>query len=111
MAQARQRRLTRRDRKKVCSAARLTSRWLSTRICTGKRRASSVFQMRAREGKHLLKDLSSRIKAMRQAVGRVQKHAPAVQERYRQNLLERIRAAGLDSAELHDERLHKEVIF
>lgn len=70
-----------------------------------------LVQMREREGKHLLKDLSSRIKTMRQAVVRVQKQAPQVQERYRQNLLERIRAAGLDNADLQDDRLHKEVIY
>lgn len=70
-----------------------------------------LIQMREREGKHLLKDLGSRIKIMRQAVARVQKQAPQVQERYRQNLLDRIRSAGIENAELQDERLQKEVIY
>lgn len=70
-----------------------------------------IVEMRKREGKHLLKDLASRIKTMRQAVARVQKQAPQVQERYRQTLLERIRASGLSATEANDDRLQKEVIY
>lgn len=67
--------------------------------------------MREREGKHLLKDLVNRIKIMRQAVARVKKIAPQVQERYRHALLERIRAAGLEAPQVDADRITKEVIF
>lgn len=70
-----------------------------------------LIQMREREGRHLLKDLTARIKVMRQAVARVRKQAAMVQERYRQNLLERIRNAGLDPALVDQDRILKEVVF
>jgi uncharacterized protein (TIGR00255 family) len=70
-----------------------------------------LVKMRAREGAHLRKDLSSRIATMRQSVSRVKKQAPTVQLRYRDQLLERIRNSGLESAEIEEERLIKEVIF
>lgn len=70
-----------------------------------------LVKMREREGSHLKKDLSNRIALMRRSVSRVQKQAPQVQERYRQQLLERIKAAGLETPEIEEERLVKEVIF
>lgn len=72
---------------------------------------ATLVQMREREGKHLQKDLAVRIKTMRQTVTRVQKQAPAVQERYRHNLIERIRLSGLEAPQLDLERITKEVIF
>jgi len=67
--------------------------------------------MREREGKHLLKDLSGRIATMRKALGRVKAAAPQVQKRYREQLIERIKAAGLRELELEEERLLKEVVY
>jgi uncharacterized protein (TIGR00255 family) len=67
--------------------------------------------MREKEGKHLSKDLQQRISLMRAAVARVQKQAPQVAERYRQQLVERIKAAGLEVPGLDDERLVKEVFY
>ncbi len=67
--------------------------------------------MREREGTHLQKDLSGRVKIMRQAVARVKKLAPQVQERYREALLARIQAAGLEAPHIDPDRVAKEVIF
>jgi uncharacterized protein (TIGR00255 family) len=71
----------------------------------------TLVKMRTREGAHLQKDLNNRISTMRRSVARVKKHAPEVRERYRQQLLERIRNAGLEEAKIEEERLTKEVIF
>lgn len=70
-----------------------------------------LVRMREREGAHLQKDLSGRIRTMRQAVARVHKQAPLVQERYRQNLLERVRKAGVESAQPEEDRILKEVVL
>jgi uncharacterized protein (TIGR00255 family) len=67
--------------------------------------------MREREGGHLQKDLCHRITLMRRSVERVRKHSPAVQKRYREQLLERIKSAGLDAAQLDEERLLREVVY
>ncbi|HEX7654331.1 MAG TPA: YicC/YloC family endoribonuclease, partial [Verrucomicrobiae bacterium] len=72
---------------------------------------SALLKMREREGAHLAKDLSARIAIMQKAVAVVQKQAPLTAENYRQNLLERIKAAGLDSIAPDDERLLKEVVL
>ena len=49
--------------------------------------------------------------AMRKCVIRIQKQAPKVAERYREQLRERIRQAGLGLLDFNDERLIKEVVF
>jgi uncharacterized protein (TIGR00255 family) len=72
---------------------------------------AAMLKMRAREGTHLRKDLIERVTAMRQAATRVQKQAPKVTERYRDQLRERIRSAGLDTPAPDDERLLKEVMY
>ncbi len=72
---------------------------------------SALVKMREREGKHLEKDLQARIQTIRQAVGRIGKQAPQVQIRYREQLLERIKAAGLEMPGVEDERLLKEVVY
>jgi uncharacterized protein (TIGR00255 family) len=71
----------------------------------------SCVKMRVREGVHLSKDLKGRIAAMRKGVGKVQKEAPATLERYREQLRERIRTAGLPLPPEEDERLQKEIIY
>lgn len=48
---------------------------------------------------------------MRKAVARVRKEAPQVQKRYRDQLVERIKGAGLEELKIDEERLLKEVIF
>ena len=70
-----------------------------------------MVKMREREGEHLRKDLCQRIEIMRKSVGRVQKQAPEVQKRYREQLIERIKNAGLDEIALDEERLIKEVVY
>ncbi len=70
-----------------------------------------LVKMRAREGAHLEQDLCSRVATMRRAVAQVQKQAPQVQQRYREQLIERIKNAGLDELDLEEDRLLKEVVF
>jgi len=70
-----------------------------------------MLKMRAREGGHLKKDLSDRIGAMRKAVTRIRKEAPVVQKRYREQLIERIKTAGLQELQIDEERISKEVVF
>ena len=66
---------------------------------------SALVKMREREGAHLDRDLKARVKVVRQAVGRIEKAAPQVVERYRQQLLERVKASGLKLDGVDDERL------
>jgi uncharacterized protein (TIGR00255 family) len=70
-----------------------------------------MLKMRAREGAWLGKDLTARAARMRAGVGRVQKLAPRAAEKYRTQLLARIKAAGLDTPAFNDERLVKEVFL
>jgi uncharacterized protein (TIGR00255 family) len=70
-----------------------------------------LIKMREREGAHLGKDLKARIAFMSQGVGRVQKRAPEVSERYREQLITRIKTAGIEVPGLDDERLLKEVFY
>jgi uncharacterized protein (TIGR00255 family) len=71
---------------------------------------SELIKMREREGKHLAKDLIQRLKVVRQSLKEVRKMYPAVTEKYRATLLERINKAGFE-LEPNDERLLKEVAF
>lgn len=70
-----------------------------------------LLKMRGKEGANLRKDLCERMNTMRKAVGRVRKEAPMVQKRFRDQLLERIKSAGLDELQIDQDRLLKEVIF
>jgi len=72
---------------------------------------AALLRTRQREGEHLAQDLAKRIATMRKAVGRVQKRAPEVQIRYREQLIERIKAAGLETPVAEDERLLKEIVY
>ena len=67
-----------------------------------------LVRMRAREGKHLAKDLIHRLKVVRQSLKEVRKLHPAVAEKYRVNLLERLNKAGLEFGP-NEERLLKEI--
>ena len=72
---------------------------------------ASLVKMRAREGQHLGKDLKQRVKVMQEGVRRIEKRAPEVVTRYRDQLRERIRVAGLEPPAADDERLAKEVTY
>lgn len=76
-----------------------------------KKALAAMTKMRQREGEHLAHDLATRIDIMRKSAARVQKHAPNVAERYRQQLLTRIKSAGLQAPAADDERLLKEVVY
>jgi uncharacterized protein (TIGR00255 family) len=70
-----------------------------------------MLKMREREGAWLAKDLTARAARMRAAVRRVRRLAPRSAERYRAQLLARIKAAGLDAPAVDDERLMKEIFY
>ncbi|HWI55916.1 MAG TPA: YicC/YloC family endoribonuclease [Bacillota bacterium] len=76
-----------------------------------KKALSALVKMREREGEHLAQDLSKRIAIMRKATAKVQSQAPKVAQRYRQQLIERIKSAGLEIPGADDERLLKEVVY
>lgn len=76
-----------------------------------KKALDGMLKMREREGEHLRKDVIDRISVMRKAAAQIQKQAPQVAERYREQLIERIRTAGLDAPAPDDERLLKEVVY
>jgi uncharacterized protein (TIGR00255 family) len=48
---------------------------------------------------------------MRHAVARVQKQVPQVQKRYREQLIERVKGAGINDVAIEEERLLKEVVY
>jgi len=70
-----------------------------------------LVKMRQREGTHLAADLFKRISLMRKATTKIQRHSPKVARRYREQLLERIKTAGLEAPGVDDERLLKEVVY
>ena len=72
---------------------------------------TAMLKMREREGGHLARDLTARIGVMRRAMEKIQKQAPQTAENHRQQLLARIRAAGLENIAPDDERLLKEVVL
>jgi uncharacterized protein (TIGR00255 family) len=76
-----------------------------------KQALAQMVQMREREGAHLAQDLAKRIAVMRRSAAHIQRHAPTVAERYRQQLIERIKSAGLEAPGTEDERLLKEVVY
>jgi len=76
-----------------------------------KQALDGLVKMREREGGHLAQDLQGRITVMRQSVEKIQKQAPLTAENYRKQLLERVRAVGIESIPPDDERLLKEVVL
>jgi len=72
---------------------------------------AALVKMREREGGHLAKDLTTRVTTMRRAVEKIQKQAPLTVENYRQQLRERVQAAGLTGIAADDERLLKEIVL
>ena len=69
-----------------------------------------VLVMRAKEGAHLLRDLTRRIKTLRSNLDKVRKLQPRAAERFRNSLRDRVKAHDVDIP-LHDDRLAKEVAF
>ena len=76
-----------------------------------KQALTALVTMRSREGAHLAQDLAAHVAIMRKAVRKIQRQAPLTAENYRQQLIERIRGAGLGSPEPDDERLLREIIL
>jgi uncharacterized protein (TIGR00255 family) len=72
---------------------------------------AALLKMREREGAHLAVDLAARIGIMRKAVDKVRKQAPLTAENYRKQLLERVKAAGIENIAPNDERLLKEIVL
>lgn len=70
-----------------------------------------MLAMRRAEGEKLGEDLRRRMDRMRRATAKVEKRAPKVLVRYRKQLLERVRQAGIEGVEMDDERLLKEVVL
>jgi uncharacterized protein (TIGR00255 family) len=69
-----------------------------------------LLQMRAKEGSNLHKELTRRIKSVRQAITKIRKLQPQVAKRYRELLFERVKKIGVEIS-LDDDRLTKEVVF
>jgi uncharacterized protein (TIGR00255 family) len=76
-----------------------------------KKALTDLVKMRQREGENLRRDLIERIAIMRQAANHVLTQAPQVAERYREQLIERIKSANLEAPAPDDERLLKEVVY
>jgi uncharacterized protein (TIGR00255 family) len=76
-----------------------------------KQSLARLLKMRDREGAHLAKDMKGRMKLIQEATTRIRAHAPLVAERFREQLLTRIKAAGLDLPGVDDDRVLKEVVF
>jgi uncharacterized protein (TIGR00255 family) len=76
-----------------------------------KQALTQMVKMREREGEHLAQDLAKRVEVMKNAATQIATQAPTVAERYRQQLIERIKSAGLQAPEVEDERLLKEVVY
>ena len=68
-----------------------------------------LLTMRTCEGGNLKKDLQQRIGTMQKAVKKISKLAPSTVKRHRDQLHERLAAAGLELGKGDDERLLKEV--
>jgi len=70
----------------------------------------NLLAMRGREGAILKKDLKKRVGLMRKAVVSIARQAPKTAKRHRQQLCERLRAAGLE-VDVDKERVVKEVVI
>lgn len=65
---------------------------------------------RRREGEALERDLRGRIDLLRAEVSGIRGRAPEVMRRYRENLVQRVRAAGVEGVGPDDERILKELV-
>jgi len=69
---------------------------------------SKLLEMRSTEGAHLKSDLESRLAILKGFLQQIAEQAPSVVKRYRENLIKRLDAAGIE-LNLDDERLIKEI--
>ena len=69
---------------------------------------SKLLEMRSTEGAHLKSDLESRLATLKGFLQQIAEQAPSVVKRYRENLMKRLDAAGIE-LNLDDERLIKEI--
>ncbi|MEC9328051.1 MAG: YicC/YloC family endoribonuclease, partial [Verrucomicrobiota bacterium] len=69
---------------------------------------SKLLEMRSTEGAHLKSDLESRLAILKGFLQQIAEQAPNVVKRYRENLMKRLDAAGIE-LNLDDERLIKEI--
>jgi len=69
-----------------------------------------LLEMRAKEGSNLHKELTRRIRSVRQAIAKIRRLQPRVTKRYRGLLFERVKKIGVEIS-LDDDRLTKEVAF
>ena len=69
-----------------------------------------LLEMRAKEGSNLHKELTRRIRSVRQAIAKIRRLQPRVTKRYRELLFERVKKIGVEIS-LDDDRLTKEVAF
>ncbi|HOX01595.1 MAG TPA: YicC family protein [Candidatus Paceibacterota bacterium] len=67
--------------------------------------------MRAREGAHLSRDLGRRMAGIRKAIARIRRLAPRSIRRYRRQLADRLRQAGLKAIRMDDPRLQQEIVL
>lgn len=74
-----------------------------------RRALKTLAKMRREEGRHLAADLRQRIATLRRLTAEVRKRAPGVADRYREQLLARIAALGVEGVSSDDDRVLKEV--
>lgn len=75
-----------------------------------KKALDQLVKMREKEGKHLKADLLKRLTDLSLQAASIRKEVPNMVERYRTQLHERVKKAGLDIS-FEDERLLKEVVL
>jgi len=92
------------------AAAEAEAFWPALRAALAKA-LTALLAMREQEGANLANDLKARVAAMRKLAAGVQKQAPATARRYREQLLARLRSAGLADLSPDDERVLKEVVL
>ena len=71
----------------------------------------AMVRMREKEGGHLARELERRMGRIRAGARRIRQWAPGVLDRYREQLRERVRQAGIDVPAVDDERLAKELVY
>lgn len=69
-----------------------------------------LIEMRGREGRHLAADLSERLQTVTEATARIRQLQPQVIERYRLNLAERLKLAGIQIP-IEEDRLTREIMI
>jgi len=75
-----------------------------------KKALAQLVKMREKEGKFLAVDLAARLDMISAGVAKIRQSAPETVKRYRDQLLARVKDAGLNLP-LDDERLAKEAVF